>query len=146
MLKEKNYLFQRLNQLLDVLLIIVAFFAAHWARNTVIAPNFLPTLPVISVEQHHWLIWFMAALILLAQQRLGVYNSQRVRTTWETNRLILASVAMATAVTLGLVMVGPGLRIISKPQVVFLGLIVAALLLIKASLMKRFFLPSAAVA
>ena len=55
MLKEKNYVFSRLNQLLDLLVIGAAFFLALWTRNHIIAPNFLPELPVITFGNHHML-------------------------------------------------------------------------------------------
>jgi hypothetical protein len=146
MLKEKNYLFSRLNQLLDVLVVIVAFFMALWSRNALLVPNLFPTEPVIAVTPHHWLIWIMAVVILVMQGLLGVYNSQRLRGARHLILPIGVSCLAAAVIALGLTVVGPGLRIISKPQVIYMTLWVFALLVIKSALIKRFFLPSVAEA
>ncbi|MBN1476663.1 hypothetical protein JXA47_07920 [Candidatus Sumerlaeota bacterium] len=146
MLKEKNYLFSRLNQLLDVLVVIAAFFVSLWSRNALLVPNFFPTEPIIAVNQHHWLIWIMAVVVLVMQGLLGVYNSQRLRGARHLIIPIGVSCLVAAVVALGLTVVGPGLRIISKPQVIYMALWMFLLLVIKAALIKRFFLPSVAEA
>jgi hypothetical protein len=146
MLKEKNYLFFRLNQLLDVLVVIAAFFVALWSRNALLVPNLFPTEPVIAVNPHHWLILIMAIVVLVMQGLLGVYNSQRLRGARHLIIPIGVSCLAAAIVALGLTVFGPGLRIISKPQVIYMALWVFILLMVKAALLKRFFLPSVAEA
>jgi hypothetical protein len=151
MLKEKNYLFSRLNQLLDFLVIVVAFFVALSSRNALLVPNFFPTAPIIHLAQHHWLIWIMAPVIIIGQMTLGIYNSQRLQSA---SRLF-APIALCTlvGVVVGLVavfgvgfLVGTELQMISKPQIVYFGLWIAFLLMVKAVVVKRFFLPSVAAA
>jgi hypothetical protein len=148
MLKEKNYLFQRLNQLLDFLLIVVAFFVALWSRNRFVVPYIFPYEPIISADQHHWLLWIMAPVMILAQKYAGVYNSQRLRRPQDLFLPILGSAAIATAVAIVLVMglartVGPGLSIISLPQIPYFALWIVVLLMAKTIAMRRFFLPCA---
>jgi hypothetical protein len=151
MLKEKNYLFSRLNQLLDFLLIVAAFFAALWTRNALLVPNFFPHEPIIHVREHHWLIWIMGPLIILTQMTLGVYNSQRMSSASRLFARIVLSVLAAAVLTTGIVvalgiLAGTGLGVISKPQIFYFALWVTLLLMWKATLVKRFFLPCAGVA
>lgn len=147
MLKEKNYLFQRLNQLIDLLLITVAFFVAVGLRNWILVPNFFPTYPIISLEGHHWLLWIMAPVMILTQMVLGIYNSQRMQRTSDLLMPIFIATIVTTAVGFGVVIglgrtVVPGLAIISKPQIIFFALLILIFLSIKGIIMKRFFLRS----
>jgi hypothetical protein len=151
MLKEKNYFFQRLNQLLDAVAIALAFLIALETRNRFLVPNLFPREPIIHIAGHHWLLWIMIPLMLLAQKYLGVYNSQRLRKPADLLLPITLSAIIASGVTGVLVIglsrtVGPDLGIISLPQIPYFGLWVIALLMIKTAALRRFFLPSGAVA
>lgn len=151
MLKEKNYLFQRLNQLLDLLLIVAAFFVALWTRNALVIPYLFPFEPIIDVRLHHWLIWIMAPVMILAQKYTGVYNSQRLRQPLDLLAPIAASALIASAVAAVFVIgirrtLGTELQFISLPQIPWFGAWIVLLLMLKNLALRRFFLRSAAVA
>ncbi|MGB9692810.1 MAG: sugar transferase [Candidatus Sumerlaeaceae bacterium] len=73
MLKERRYIFSRVNMLADAVVAAASVAAAHWLRNEILAPYFFPTLlrGPSQIEDYWWL--FVAApvvtVVCLAHQR-----------------------------------------------------------------------------
>lgn len=104
MLKEHNFIFQRANMAADFGLTALAVVLAHYVRNLVLAPWFLPDLfrEPSYLSDYAWLIVVMPAFMVAALAYNGYYSSQRVRAFWETFRIIALSAAVTVAGVMGM--------------------------------------------
>lgn len=104
MLKEKAYIFGRINVLLDLALGAAAFFLAYSLRAHVLAPYFFPNLfRPTTLSDQLWLLVLMPPLAVLALAYNGYYSSQRIRNDWEIFRTIAISVGEAAVASLAII-------------------------------------------
>ena len=100
MLKEHQYVFNRINVVLDMALTAVSVWLAHVLRNAVLAPYFFPSLfPQPSSFSHYaWLTWALPPIMILFLRQNGYYESQRVRPLQFTfNSIIISAVETCVA-------------------------------------------------
>lgn len=126
MLKEHNYIFQRANMAADCVLTGLAVLGAHYLRNYVLAPYFFPDLfrEPSRLQDYAWLIWALPLVMVASLAYNGYYSSQRIRTFWETCRIIAVSAAITTVVAMGfsfLFVDRPAAALSSRPSSLTLG-------------------------
>ncbi len=94
MLKEKDYVFSRLNMVLDFAMSASAVLAAHLLRNYVLAPYIVPDIFRFqsNLKDYWWLLIYLPFLTVILLQYYGYYRSQRVRSIWT----VLGAILFAT--------------------------------------------------
>lgn len=100
MLKEHQYVFSRLNMVVDFGLTALSVWVAHLLRNHVVAPYLLPNLfpEPASFADYAWLAWTLPFITVLTLHLHGYYQSQRLRSFGDTSRIVfLASLETAVA-------------------------------------------------
>lgn len=107
MLKEKDYVFSRLNMALDFATSALAVLSAHLLRNYILAPYFVPEIfrYQSNLRDYWWLLIFLPILTVLLLQYYGYYRSQRVRSIWSALGAILFATigAILTAIVISYV-------------------------------------------
>ncbi len=103
MLKEHNFIFQRANMAADMGLTAASVLAAHVLRNLVLGPYFFPDVfrHPSRLADYSWLLWVMPVGMVAALAYNGYYSSQRIRSFWETFRIIAVSAVATTAGAMG---------------------------------------------
>lgn len=152
MLKERDYVFRRVNMGIDFALTALSVGVAHVLRNEVIAPYLLPNVfrEPAHFSDYSWLAWTMPFVMVAFLARNGYYSSQRVKTFAETCKSILLSavetalVAMVAAFLLIERRGGVGADFFKGDHVsrgvIFLAPIVLTILIILKTLLVRNFL------
>ncbi|MBX7245840.1 MAG: sugar transferase [Candidatus Sumerlaeaceae bacterium] len=99
MLKEHQYVFQRLNMVADMFLTAIAVLLSHWLRNEVIAPYLLPTLFRLpsNFSDYAWLLYVLPFVMVFFLRANGYYNSQRLKMFFPLLRTAFVS-AVETAI------------------------------------------------
>ena len=137
MLREKAYIFGRVNALVDFLLGIAAFFIAYWLRVQILAPYFFPNLfRLATLRNQLWLLVLMPPLAVVALIFNGYYTSQRIRTTFEVLRTVVFSVVEAAVVSLIIVYLYRSSPI-SRGQILVMPVVQMVLIGAKTLLMRR---------
>ncbi len=138
MLKEKNYIFSRLNMLMDATLAALAFAAAHFLRNLVLSPWLFPNLLAPSRFRHYaWLlpVFPVVTVAVLALNR--AYDSQRVRDTSRIVRGLFVSSLEVMVVCLSIIYMIYKKDVVSRGQMVVAPALLFLLLSLKTVIVKR---------
>src|SRR4051794_8363936 len=99
MLKEHNYVFKRVNMVIDLVLTAGAVVIAHGLRNAVLAPYFFPEVfrEPAHFRDYAWLAYTMPVFMVFFLRHYGYYQSQRIRSFGSTLWTIFLS-AVATTI------------------------------------------------
>ena len=138
MLKEKDYIFSRLNMLIDIGAAACAFLAAHVLRNSLFSPYIAPTLMAPSRLSHYarfMPVFAIAAVIILAAN--GYYNSQRIRNASHIVKMLAAASLETMAVCISLVYMIYKKDVISRGQMVLAPALLFIFLCIKTAAVKK---------
>lgn len=100
MLKEHQYVFNRVNVVMDMALTAASVGLAHLLRNAVLAPYLFPEVfrELSSFSDYCWLAWTLPVVMVLFLRHNGYYLSQRVRPLRETfNSVVLSAIETCVA-------------------------------------------------
>jgi len=138
MLKEKDYIFSRLNMLIDLGVAAFSFVAAHLLRNYVLSPYFAPTLLAPSNFRHYaWLMAVFPVIAIVVLALNGYYRSQRIRNTPEIVKTILVSSLEVAVISISLIYMLYKKDVVSRGQMVLAPLLLFLFLSIKTAIVKR---------
>ncbi len=138
MLKEKDYIFSRMNILMDISLAALAFLAAHILRNRILSPYIAPTLLAPSDFRHYaWLLFVFPPLTVIVLAFNGYYNSQRIIRTSETLKMLLVSSLEVTVLCLALVYMIYKKDVVSRGQMIIAPGLLFVFLGAKTALVKK---------
>lgn len=104
MLKERRYVFSRVNMLVDAAIAAGSVAVAHWLRNEILAPYFLPTVlrTPSRLEDYTWLFFIAPIVTVFCLARHGFYDLSQ----WKEERPFSgAIVTSAVQATIGLVVI-----------------------------------------
>lgn len=138
MLKEKDYIFSRMNMLMDIGVAAAAFGAAHLLRNYLLSPYIAPTLLAPSDFSHYaWLapVFPIVTVIILAAN--GYYNSQRIRNAPQIAKTLAMASIETMVVCLSLVYMVYKKDVVSRGQMVLAPALLFIFLCIKTALVKK---------
>lgn len=152
MVHERQYVFLRLNLLLDMALAVCALVAAYYTRSVLAwllegyvryVPGWLPE--IVPYERSHlfreylWLFPACAVLWPLALNRFGAYDWYDLRHT-AARRWIVIKACVVSVALLILAIFTFKLQFIARLVIVGTGVWAAVLLLLKEALMRRAFI------
>lgn len=141
MLKERDYIFKRVNMLLDLVLAALAFLAAHLLKNGVLSPYIAPTMLRWSPLSHYyWLLFLIPPLTVLTLHLNGYYEAQRIRKALDIIQIILVSVAETTLICVMIIYIIYKGDIISRGQILLTPIMLVTLLLVKTFVVRRILL------
>lgn len=100
MLKEHQYIFQRVNMGLDLALSVGAVFVAHFLRNLVVAPYLMPDIlrHPTQLSDYGWVVWLLPVLVVAFLAQNGYYASQRVSSLRDSFKALALSAVEAAGV------------------------------------------------
>ncbi len=151
MLREHQYVFNRVNMLFDLALTGLSVWLAHLLRNALIGPYLLPDVfpKPARFADYAWLAYTLPPVMVILLRLNGYYHSQRIRPFGETARIVFFS-AVETAVVAMVVtfffsrdkvseafsgvVVGEA---VSRGVIVLVPLVLTGLMLLKSFLVRR---------
>ena len=92
MLKERDYLFNKLNKLFDIILITLAFLIAHLIRNYILAQYILPQMvSFVPLKDYIWLVIPGIIIAIIFLNANGIYSSMRVLNNYQVVKKVFIS-------------------------------------------------------
>ena len=138
MLKEKDYIFSRLNMLIDLFVAAAAFIAAHLLRNYILSPYFAPGLLAPSrFGQYAWLLLIFPPVTVIVLGFNGYYNSQRIRHTSQIMKKLLVVSVEVTVICLALIYMIYKNDVVSRGQLIVAPALLFVFLSVKTAVVKH---------
>jgi exopolysaccharide biosynthesis polyprenyl glycosylphosphotransferase len=139
MLKEKDYIFSRLNMLIDMGVATIAFIAAHLLRNHVLSPYIAPTILAPSKFSHYaWLLLVFPIITVIVLAFNNYYNSQRIRNPLQIIKILLISSGEVAVICISLIYMIYKKDVVSRGQMLVAPMLLFILLSLKTVLVKKF--------
>lgn len=137
MLKEKNYIFKKLNILSDIFLIAITFYIAHLVRNEIVSTYIAPFfVPYRSFSNYSFFLLVFLPVLILCFEFNHYYFSQRMRSTLAVTKIILVSITEAALITISIVFF-INKAAINRPQLAIFIPLLLIVMTVKSIFIKR---------
>lgn len=137
MLKENKYIFKNLNILLDIFLVIAAFWLAHFIRNEVLSTYILPlVVPYRQISAYILYLVVFLPIFIISLNYNEYYHSQRMKTPFQVTRIIFVSIIVSTMITIALLLFIRKTTI-NRPQILIFTTLLFFIIVLKSSIIKN---------